>query len=177
MNEQFGGSDASGIINLKKGEIIGNENEFGSVHPQVNQVNPSIESVQGDDRRRLYFNDITMKSYDWTCYMREILIELQEVDQFRFKAMFHWIVETPVAAAQDHLDWADDVTIDFTLYTSSGAFITSFTHYYRRGCGRYLHEVPDVFYTSQVAHPIINLGSQVGAAKIGGSFRLRVTAC
>lgn len=131
MEEKSGTNVEFGSSRLTAGQTSGGEYDLGSMY----QPGSTLGGVKGADQRRLYFGDVEMKCYDWTCYMREIYVDLNELDEHRFTALFHWVVETPVHAATDHPEWKDDVTVVFTLYTNSGAFITSFVHYFRRGCG------------------------------------------
>lgn len=157
------------------GKSVGDPDGLGSFFVESPGLN---DGTKGAANVRVVFNTpVLLRSYDWTTTLSEIYLDLTTIDEFRFSCLFHFVVDTPVAAAQDHPKWNDDVTLVFSFYTNSGAFITSVTYMFRRGCGRYLHEVPAQQFASQVAWPIKNLGSQKGSVVLGGTFRLRVTAC
>lgn len=132
--------------------------------------------VEGSPARVLYWGDMPLASYDWTTWIREMRIEIAERSEFSFTALVHFVVETPVAAAQDHPSWPD-CTLTWTLFTGSDAKITAFSHTHRRGCGKYLYEPVQFVVTSTVAHPVSNIGNQAGCAKLQVQYATRVTAC
>lgn len=162
------------VRDLSPGAAMGQLGEFGSVFGIAEAADEIPSSTP--DNRRLHWDSFELKSYDWTVKISEFFLELTTIDQFAFEVLFHWEVESPIAAANDH-DWLDDVHFDFTVYTQSGAKITSFSYEWRRKCFRYLHEVPGIRYTSEVAWPVRNLGYQEGAGVRSGYHRLRVTGC
>lgn len=157
---------------LSPGAAMGQPGEFGPVFATMAKAADEMPSSTAD-RERLHAEPFELKSYDWTVKLSDIFIELTTVDEFTFEVLFHWEVYSPIAANQDRPDWLDDVHFDFTIFTQSGANITSFSYEWRRLCFRYLHEKPGVRYASEVAWPVRNVHSGVCT----GRHRLRVTGC
>lgn len=151
---------------------LGLEEPFGLI-PKF-RVDRSESEVLDLDHVKIYCGDLTLSAAPyWITYLTEMFLEVQTVDQFRFSALLHFVVDTPVHAATDHPEWADDVVTNFHFYTASSALITTATHMFRRGCGRYLYEVPNLYFTSEVAWPVRNYHHIM----IDGHFRTQVTAC
>lgn len=153
---------------LKPGEKIGIEENFRALAAEQ----CTLETF-GTKKRAIFSEPWLLASYAWTTTLSEQRIEIEEIDEFRFKCLFHWVVDTPVHAATDHPSWTDDVSIVFNTLNSSHAFVTAMRHDFRRGCGRYLHEIPAQQYASEVAWPVRNMEWVQPVI----TFRLRVTAC
>lgn len=154
---------------FKSGESLGMEGEISFLVGMEADAKVRTEGL-----KKIYYwsNDWLFTSYAWTTTVSEVRIEVEEVSEFTVKVLFHWVIDTPVAAANDH-NWPDDMVFVFDLYNPTEAHVMNLSHQLRRGCGRYVYEVPNVLFSSRVAWPLKNTAKVIG----GGSHKWRVTAC
>jgi hypothetical protein len=153
---------------LEPGTTIGVEGELGGI-----ALDTCNCELIGERKVFVWKDPWILKSYAWTTVISEQRVELEDIGEFKFKALFHWVVDTPVHAAVDHPDWDNDVSIVFNLFNPTHALVTPITHNFRRGCFRYVYEVPDQLFASQVAWPVRNTSEISGIL----AFLQRVTGC